>query len=758
MYLRLVWVFLLISLAAAGGYVVADLSVRDEVPPPIAERMGLSPRTAAGGLTGDGATRRNLDAPVWFFARPTPQGDWSSTLEQIKLAAKNRVHRCAVSISLPWNGAEGVDNCLATLERILSVNPDARILLDLNLNPPSAWQRTHGEDVVQVNGELHAYPSMGSRIWLRGVQSALVSLIDGLQNSPAGEHVEGFILSALENGRWYRSGGYDGSPANREGFRAWLGRLYGDDPALQDAWGNTKITFDTVEVPEMPATNDPLQVFFTAPGDQQQIDYLRYVSESTADNIGAITAHIKGHLKTDPLVFAQYGHSLELTENASGHFALHSLLDSDLDGFVSPVSYVDRGLGGNGSVMGPVHSVLAHGKMWIVVDDTRTGLELNDAGIVERYTGIQPAEVKNFQLRNFGAAMAQGLGIGWMDPEGKGWLLDAGQWEFLGHLFEVYAQCIADGTIPPVVPANSLEAPPEQEEGAEPDIAAEPPLTAQEPTLAVVFDESSRFYLQAGAALNSRLLHQVRDAALRSGLPVRFVLFRDVLDKKVPDASVYIFANLFHLTEADRVALHAHLASIHAAAIWMYAPGYFAETASVQNISETVQMNVRSFQKKRTGGSRFLLAGAWAKEDEQIGQEQEWDPLFYISDESVDVIAEYLASDEASVAMRFMDDWTSIYVAEPAMTPGLLREMLEFLEQHVYFRTTAQTTFDTLYLGNDILVLHAGKAGDRVLDFGRYCDVLDLHNPDYGWKQKYNFDLNMNAGETRVLRLFPLEP
>ena len=83
------------------------------------------------------------------------------------------------------------------------------------------------------------------------------------------------------------------------------------------------------------------------------------------------------------------------------------------------------------------------------------------------------------------------------------------------------------------------------------------------------------------------LLRAAADCALQAGYPTRFYLLDDVLNAPAPLAAVYLFVNAFHLSRDERESLHARLAENGAAALWMYAPGYFDETAAEENISAT---------------------------------------------------------------------------------------------------------------------------------------------------------------------------
>jgi hypothetical protein len=598
---------------------------------------------------------------------------------------------------------------------------------------------------MQINGKPQAFASVVSSVWLNDVSEALDRLMDSVQSADPNHNVTGYVIAALESGQWYHADGYDTSGANTEGFQAWLQRRYKTDDVLAGAWGNESKTLSLISVPLKPVTGDTQQVFFELPDMQRNVDYLHFVSDSVANAIAAVMTHIKtrGGLQTQ--VFAPYGYSFEQLRNDAGHFSLLDIIDSDIDGFWSPVSYTDRGLGGAGGFMGPVDSATYHEKQWYILDDTRTGISRDPAtGAISRIKGLRSEDVYRLQARNYAEALCHNLGLVWAETEPDGRLLDDEMWKRFGVMREKY-QSVYSIPDPSAAPPT-LSAPA--------DYGIKP---SEETTMCVVVDENSRFYQQCDEPLNARLLTGVRDCALRCGVPVQFCLFRDLIEERAVHASIYVFCNQFHLTAAERDRLHGVLARKKATAIWLYAPGYIDEKADVENISATTRMDVRAFDKPAKSGSKYLLPGRWLDKDEEFGTAALWNPLFYIVDASTNVLAKYKDSGNASVAVRFLDDgWTSIYVADPSPSPGLFREILLLLEQHVYFRRTSVKQLDTAYFGPNILAIHAGDAGERLIDLENAFDVQDLLSPDIGWPKKHVFNLMLEAGETRILRLTPV--
>ncbi len=763
---------LLLAGAALAGLYLGRLSVPIEVRT-VAEREE-SPKPAAAPQDAE-VSYIDPDAPPLFFSPGIPQdGSLDIPVAEVAMAADAGVHQYFLPVSLTWEGPEHGEGAFRVMQRVAEADPMAAMMLSVDLNPPQAWLEMHRNAARAGEDGALAYPSVCSQAWLEDAAGKLAALVGAVEASAMRGRVMGYVLCALRDGRWMQPAGVDTTGAAAQGFRDWLRRRYVTNTALQAAWGVEDATLDAASLPDVPAEAGLDQVFYVLPSQQPIVDYLRFSSEAVADAIAALVAAVKGATKSDALVLAPYGYSYELKRNDRGHFALGNLLDSDIDGFVSPVSYVDRGLGGAGGPMGPINSAQYHGLSWYLIDDTRTGVGRDPmTGKISRLKGLRAKDVYNVQRRNFALAAVHGLGLVWSDPQGEGWLHDAEQWNEFGTLREVYTYLDAEGGPPHEAEALARplveefqESPgpedPEEEAGEgsiEGAVAPGPPNMPDhvDSGLALVVDESSRFYQRCGSELNTALLHQAREAAIRAGLPLQFCLLQDVVEDFAPPVSVYLFVNAFHLPTEQRRRLHERLARDRACAIWLYAPGYVNGEASVENVARTVGMKVAEFEGATRAGSAYLLSGRWMSQDEHFGLPVEIAPLFYVDDSEADVLGRFTATEKASLAVRFFESgWTSVFIAEPTLSPRLLREILRILEQHLHFRPTGREFFDASYISERLFAVHARQPGDRAISLGRFYDAQDLFDTAIGWLEKESFTMPLNSGETRLLELTPL--
>jgi hypothetical protein len=669
-----------------------------------------------------------FNAPLYFYAGAPSGGNADVVREETTLAAGAGVHRHIVNVPLPWPGQDAAP-ALERLDALFAADPDAKAVVSVNLNPPAAWLEAHPTATVTTSDGAQPFACAASEVWRNDAKAALTGLIQAVKGKYDASRILGYMVGALKDGRWHYNGGHDTSEDNAAGYRRWLRTRYADDAALKKAWADEETTFDTAAIPEMPK-GAAEEIFLDVATLQNNVDFLQYTSEAVADAIAAFATHVKDQAGAESLVYAPYGYTLDIVDNAKGHLGLAKLLNAPVDVFVGPVSSFDRGVGGAGGYMGPVDTVLGHDKQWLLIDDTRTGVATESADAAAT-TAAPNEDVFNVQRRNFASAVCRGIALCWADPEGAGWLKDRDTWDRIARMREAY-------------------------EGLYSQEKTETPVRLYEhTTLAVVVDETSRFYERSGGRIGE-FLQQCQNAALRAGVPVQFCLLQDVLNDAAPPSPVYWFLNAFRLTTEQRARLHEILQRDKASVIWSYAPGYIADSASADNIAATVRMGVKALKKGGQSSSTYELVGKWATKDDVYGTARQWDPLFYIDDDKANILARYADSHKPSAALAYVDEgWRSVYLADPSISPAVLREILTLLDEHIYFRKTPPVTFDAAYFAPELVAVHAGDAGDRPVDFGQVFDVRDLFDPESGWPRARVVDLALYPGETRILGLDP---
>jgi hypothetical protein len=740
MYLRIAGAIALIAAAALLGYWLGVASAPRVAREPF---KALPKVQTTSRQTDTSQPLAPINPPLYLLVGNGPQSDRTLVAQEIEMAVAEGIRRFVITAEMPWDGsATAGERLLDGIAQIAKISPECDILVWLSLDPPEAWLEQHPSERMICWQDNAPYASPSSELWLADAEKAIDILIGGLAKTDYRRLVSGGILSALERGLWTHSGVYDRSETAIAGFRKWLRTRYKDDAALKAAWNNATAALDTAQIPERP---DPELVgpqFWNLPSEQNYVDYLRFTSQVETAAIVRFTNRIKQLAGEQAQVLVPYGFTYELTDSACGHLDFETLLNGPVDGFVSPVSYVDRGLGGVGGFMGPIDSASAHGKSWTIIDDTRTGLERDAAtGTITRMPGVRAEDVYNVQHRNFAAALTHGLGVVWSDVNGQGALHDPEAWKGFGAMRKIYSERHA---LPLAPHANDIR-------------------PSEKTTLAVVIDEESRFYQSRETKLNEALLLRGRDAALMSGAVTQFVLLNDVIADQAPPSNVYMFLNAFHLDSTRRTALHEKLKREGAAAVWLYAPGHFDENgASAENISATTGMRVLAFEGQATSGSVSSYEGVLVQQGTAIGQPNQLQPLFYVDDPVADAIAVYKDSGRVSIGVKGGDlGWISIYIAEPYIGAELLRELLTLLElpPKVARRSASANAseFDTVHFGNNVIAIHAHGDGERTVNLTWPYDVADLFLTEVGWQHKHEIVLPLKDGETRLFSLTPAD-
>lgn len=758
--LRLLGAAAIVVVVGLLGGLLGRLTAPDLLPSALPDKAEVAEADGGDSAPVAGEEAVPLETPpILLQLGIGPDSQWDILDAEAAYAAGIGVHRFMIAAVLPWTEGEVPTATLDAMKRLIAIDPAAEFVLQADFNPPAAWLESHTDDRMGGTVGDAPLPCPASAPWLEASRAAFDRLRQALIQTELETAVSGYALHGLLNGGWQRGPNADTSPANTAGFRAWLARSYPDDAALQKAWENPQATLAAAEVPVETETAESPEVFHALESEQYLVDYHRYAATSVADAIGALASHIRTTAGAAPEIWANYGHTFEKARSSDGHLALGTLLDSDVDGFISPVSMLNRGIGATGGFMGPVDSARAHGKTWVLVDDTRTGIAWNkETGQIEQMRGLRAEDVHDVQRRNFALAALHGLTLAWSDPGGEGFLHDDEQWKVFGQLFDIYQKNILAGTLPaPAEAAGEEEVAPVEAIGEEAAPQALPAGEVGYPTMLAFVDEDAQFITKDTSGFDATLMAN-RDAILQSGASAEFFLLDDLLDGQVSPAAVYVFLNAYRLSADEVKKLHERFAAEKATAIWIYAPGYLDVTMNRSNVADTVGMEVKVFEEPTPTGSKYVLGGGhWIDADQAIGEARLVKPLFYIDDPEADVLANFQQTGKPSVAIRTMEaGWTSVFIAEPTLSPALLREILRILEQPTFFRPGKQRLFDTAVIGDRLLAIHAGESGERIVNLGAFYDIQDLFDAEIGWQQRESFVLEMRKGETRLLQLTPL--
>ncbi|MDQ1257967.1 MAG: beta-galactosidase, partial [Candidatus Hydrogenedentes bacterium] len=318
----------------------------------------------------------------------------SPYVRQVRLARDAGVHLYSFSIGMPWpepgqepNFAE-VDRCIETT---LREDPKALLLPRFGMAPPETWLARHPGDRMLFDDGQTLGMSMASEAWRAEMQVHLRALVRHCE-AKYGNNMLGYHPCGQHTGEWFYERSWelrfsDFSEAMNAGFRAWLQSRYGTVEALRQAWNNPEAAFETAQVPSAEQQRTTTAGLFRDPAAERPvIDYYLYKQVAMEEPLEMMARVIKDETGGKKLTCFFYGylfdmHGIPMGPQNSGHLAMARMLDCpDVDILCSPISYLDRELGGAGMFMSAVDSVRGHGKLWLNEDDTRTYLTPPSSG------------------------------------------------------------------------------------------------------------------------------------------------------------------------------------------------------------------------------------------------------------------------------------------------------------------------------------------------------------------------------------------
>ncbi len=752
------------------GSLVGKYSLQDLLTKP------LPPTTPEGERLNGQQEDKEGKSPFYLYVGGEPCDEIAQ--KEFQYAKDTGITNFIVEVPFPWRGSDDLPELFHILQCMNDIVPHGKYWIFVDLNPPEDWFQGKKSVNIVVNGEVQPFASFHTLAWKKSVEEGLSMLVNGLQSSKVGEQVGGFILGFLKN-RWWLAPGLDESEYALTNFNKWVHNRYPSPEERVQLFG-----VDNLEPPFIlenlkKEVNTPSN-FLNYTENNFLVNYRKFHNESLADSIGFCATTLRQLLNNEKKkIFFPYGLNIETAEVGTGQLSLGTLLESDVDGFVLPISYVNRGLGEAGGPSGTMESINLHGKEVLLLDDTRTGVSFDiTTQQTIRVKGVRSENIYAVQKRNLGTALVHNASLIWTDPEGKGWLLDIEQWDLFKKMMQVYTQISAQTASSSALrlqPRTSQKLPhgnmtPEnsslprlqvgkyntEEIQTELPAVTSPENILWEP-LAMIIDERAMHLLSPkGIELFSRDIINVRDQLLKVGLPVEFYLMQDLLDEQIPKKLIYFIFNLYPPNESEVQILH-HIFEIDKSIVfWYYAPGWGKTSDDTSTVQLLTQINSRLSSPDAVSGSTMDLDGRWLSKNEPFGENEAHFPLLYIEDENADVITRYQSNGKPSVALKTINDkWVSVFYAEPTVNYLVMREILSILEVPTAVAEGSMETPDNLLVGSNILVIHTKGIGDRILQFNQFLNIENMFQPEQKWFERETLLLSLGNGETVFLHFLP---
>jgi len=647
---------------------------------------------------------------------------------QVKLAAAAGVHIHSFVASMPWPRPgeapdfSGVDE---VIDMTLEADPDALLLPRFGMAPPDWWHEKHPGNRMVFSDGREEFFCVASAQWREDFPTHLAAFVRHCEEK-YGDHMLGYHPCGQHTGEWFYERSWepvvsDFSPAMREGFRAWLRERYGSDNGLRAAWADPVVSLDAVGIPTADElTRGTFGLFRDPLKERRVIDYFEFKQVAMEEPLTIMARVIKEETGGTKLTTFFYGyifdmHGTPMGPQHSGHLAMSRMLTCpDVDILVSPISYLDRELGGAGCFMSAVDSVRAAGKLWLNEDDTRTYLTPADSGYGRVDT---PQGTFWVHQRNFAQLVPRRLACWYMDLGGIGWLNGADIWDNIAKLRNLY----------------------------EPEIDR----PAQwEPEVIAIVDEMAPWYTGVGRELHSPIVYEMRSQLFRMGMPFEIRLMSDLVAGRVPKAKAYVFLNAFHLTGAERAAIAE--ATRGAAAIWLYAGGLLDDEPAPDVVAgDEVPTSAAATGLPIVRGTP-QPGRVTPPTGDAYGTDLVLDPLLTVREQvGVEMLGRY-ADGSVAAAVASRPEGLRAYIGAVHCPASVLRDLLARAGVHVWCESDDVVLTDGSFLG-----LSATHPGQKTLRLPAACNVTDLLTGETIATGATSVSLDMALGEARLLRLSP---
>jgi hypothetical protein len=367
-----------------------------------------------------------------------------------------------------------------------------------------------------------------------------------------------------------------------------------------------------------------------------------------------------------------------------------------------------------------------HGKLYFNEVDTETHVTQrqwrwgNSLNVPETWE-----ETRALLIRDFGYSFTKGFGLWWTDLFG-GTFRDEKITDLIARLRAIDEQ----------------------------NLNGDKTSTAE---MAVILDESAFTYTGDGEPLWNALLTAQKQWELGFiGAPWEPHLLSDISNPKLKDFKFYIFLNTFHVTPAQREAIHAKLRRNNATALWVYAPGYISDRLSVESMSALTGITLAEtntagelrveITPTRHPFTRSVLPGfvygtdvnvhqiiryydhqVYLKDPRDPGLQRDLPgfriaPRFFARDRQATVLGTLGGIGQPGLVVKKQTGWTSAYSSAPIVRAELLRDMARAAGCHIYSDAN-----DVVYANREFVCIYAPSGGKRTVrlpDASRVSEAL----------------------------------
>ncbi len=678
-----------------------------------------------------------------------------------------------------WRGYRDYDasQIEALLAPPVAANPRVKILLWLGVDPYPEFGQRHPDSIIRNDrgdaliatthfARFDAAPpqagpgkpehygiSFFSEAYRTEAAEMLSAFIRGVEASPHGGHVIGYLLGGGQDGQQYSWSPPDShlqntpenwgdySPAARRAFPDWLKQRYGGDlPALNSAWKAQMASF-TEAAPPPAADLCGVRAFHDPVAERRAYDWKRFLAEGRSDFITGLARCIRRAAGRPVLIGASGGDGGHRRDNTS----ISTLLRADsVDFLLHQVSYGTRLPPSAGGINAILDSYAVNGKLFLTDMDHRL------------FTAPRPA--------------AGTLGVVTFNAETVGWAADLEMQRAMWR--REYARLWVSGNNDAWFgnfcrPADYDHAGLQEEmrflRRRSAEIVSRNCLTPQGPPaaeVAFICDESAVDYARQalGEFHMASMATQWREAHL-SGVPIRFYYAQDLREGKVPPAKLYVLQNLLDVDEALAGRIRA-LRDRGATLVLLQGTGY-VQLARGQGdrLRDALGLALRQANGSGgpsaagasiTAGHPLLGADEWLPAVETLAAEgfKEPDGLTLTADApKAAVLAGYPVSRQPSLVVASRGAGDAVFVGAYALSRQLISRLARLSGA---WRVAPP---DVAVAADDaLLMLHPMKSGEVEVQLRRPASLVEIPPGDLRTERGIRHRLALVAGRTYLFR------
>ncbi|MBR7130745.1 MAG: beta-galactosidase, partial [Lentisphaeria bacterium] len=650
--------------------------------------------------------------PIYYDGYKSPEKDW---MLRDAVAGGCRIVRTGIGFDTIWAKPDKLDfTALDKLMDSFALNaPEVKVILQVKLAMPQWWCDANPDEVVRYDRDQPIRPyqdrqALASRRWLKEASVILRKLIRHILRSPYADRIFAIGLSEGWNSEWFwtysdrfNQSAYSGySFADYATFAAYLKERYKTNEAFAKAWNTPGLTFDNFTIPPRKELDRASVITLLDPvRDRKIIDWYIFRNRSIGEAIETFAKVVKEETQNRWLTGVYYGYFKMFSGiyhrlQSVGHLDVERLSRSPyVDIFWAPSDYNMRRPGLPDGIMQAAENLTSHGKLVVVEQDMRTFCE-NDHYEAGRMRTVE-LTVGAFE-RAFGLLLSRGVATHWLAMH-ESWFREKVLLDLMKHQQEVYA------SLPPVkgsVPAD----------------------------VCIVSDTASAFYTMhnLGNNLHRATVYQLVSNFNFTGTSFRHLFVKDLNEPGlIPPHKLYIMTNILAISDADRAKLMARFEREKATVLWLYAAGISTpdQGPSAQLMSRFLGINV-TMDKRVDVPEMRLIPEAGGGVERNFMQSGPW----FIAQSGFDKVLGRDKNGRPLLVKWQKGNVTHFFSTIMSLSSDLLRKIAGFSGAHIYNENTG----DPLLAGNDVIFLHAGSGGKKVIKLPAGCKARAISGPIKG--------------------------